>query len=133
MFSRVPQTKLTMKNLIRLTAIFLVSLMLPGCYYDKENELYPNAPTCDTSNVTYARSIAPVMVGNCNVCHSAGVASGGVVTDNYDGLKVIALNGKLWSSVSWTGDPMPKGSLDTLSVCDRTKIKKWVDAGAPNN
>ena len=123
-----------MKNLIRLIAIFIIlSFTLSGCYYDKENELYPNAANCDTANVTYSRSIAPVMVGNCNVCHSAGVASGGVVTDNYDGLKVIAANGKLWTSVSWTGDPMPKGSLDTLSICDRTKIKKWLDAKYPNN
>jgi hypothetical protein len=73
------------------------------------------------------------MVANCNLCHSTAVASGGIITDNYNGLSAIASNGSLWSSVTWTGLPMPKGATDTISICDRTKIKKWIDAGAPNN
>jgi hypothetical protein len=124
----------SMKNMIRLTAIFLVMCFaLPGCYYDKESELYPYTECGDTTNVTYAKSIAPIMVAHCNVCHSTGIASGSVITDTHDGLYIVAGNGTLWTSVNWTGDPMPKGSLDTLSVCDRTKIKKWIDAGALDN
>ena len=123
-----------MKNLIRLTAILLVfSFTLSGCYYDKENELYPSTACGDTTIVTYATSIAPVMVANCNVCHSTANPSGNVVTASYDDLSVVAKNGKLWASVNHDGSfPMPKG-LDKLSVCDLTKIKKWVDAGSPNN
>ena len=91
-------------------------------------------PTCDTAGVmTYSRSMVPVMVANCNVCHSTAVASGNVITDNYDGLSIIAKNGRLWAAVNHNGAlPMPQGS-PKLSACDLTKIKKWVDAGSPNN
>lgn len=124
-----------MKNLIRFSAIFLlISTILSGCYYDKENELYPSPPNCDTSGVmTYSRSIAPVMAANCNVCHSTALASGGVITDNYSGLSSVAANGALWAAVSWSGGvQMPKGS-EKLSDCDLTKIQKWIGAGYPNN
>jgi hypothetical protein len=124
-----------MKNLVRFAAVFLVfSFTLSGCYYDKESELYPTPPNCDTTGViSYSQAIAPIMVANCNVCHSTAVASGGIITDNYNGLSIIAKNGLLLSSVNWTGTPMPKGAQDTISLCDRTKIKKWVDAGSLNN
>ena len=122
-----------MKIPIRLSPIFILTIFaLSGCYYDKENELYPYTGCGDTTNVTYSQSIAPIMVANCNICHSAGNPSGGVVTSNYDGLSIVAQNGHLWADVNWEGDPMPKGG-DKLSVCDLAKIKKWVDAGSPNN
>jgi len=57
----VSSTPLSMKNLIRLTAIFLImSFAMSGCYYDKENELYPYTACGDTTNVTYSQSIAHV-------------------------------------------------------------------------
>ncbi len=125
-----------MKNLIRLAALALLfGLTLPGCYYDKENELYPSLGNCDTSGVmTYSGSISPIMTANCNVCHSASVASGGVTTDNYDGLYIVAANGQLWSAVSHEGNipPMPQGSAK-LSDCNLTQIQKWIGAGAPKN
>ena len=122
-----------MKIPIRLNAIFILLIFaLSGCYYDKENELYPTSACGDTSVVTYSQAIAPIMVANCNACHGPSNTSG-VITTNYSDLSIVALNGKLLNSVNWTGDPMPKGSPDTLSVCDRPKIKKWVEAGAPNN
>lgn len=123
-----------MKNQIRLMLFLsLFCFTLPGCYYDKENELYPSTGNCDTAGVmTYSGSISPIMVANCNVCHPAA-SSNGVVTINYDGLSVIAKNGKLWASVNHEGSfPMPMGT-DKLSICDLTKIKKWVGAGSPNN
>ena len=123
-----------MKTLLRQTAtILLLTIALSGCYYDKENELYPNVACGDTTNITYSRSIAPIMTANCNVCHGAAIASGGVITDNYNDLSAVAQSGMLWGAVSWQGNPMPKGATDTISICDRTKIKKWIDAGAPNN
>ena len=74
------------------------------------------------------------MTANCNVCHSSAIASGGVITETYDGMHVIANNGRLWLDVSWasSGDPMPKGG-SKLSACDLGKIKKWINLGSPNN
>ncbi len=125
----------SMKNLFRiLTATFFFSFFLTGCYYDKENELYPAAENCDTTGtITYSGSIAPVMTGNCNVCHSGANPSGGVITSTYDGLRAVALDGRLSAAVNWTGPiQMPQGT-DKLSACNLAKINKWVNAGAPNN
>ena len=124
-----------MNQIFRLAATFcILAVALSGCYYDKENELYPDKPNCDTSGtITYSGQISKIMTGNCNTCHSASNPSGGVITDNYNDLSVIAQNGKLWSVVSWTGPiKMPQG-LSQLSDCDLTKIRKWLDAGSPNN
>jgi hypothetical protein len=125
-----------MKNLIRFTSFFLLFILtLSGCYFDKENELYPSNGNCDTAGVmTYSRSIAPIMVANCNVCHNSKSHEGGIITDNYDDLYTIAgKDGQLWPAVNWTGGVhMPKGT-DKLSACDLTKIKKWIDADAPRN
>jgi hypothetical protein len=123
-----------MRNLIRhIFSFILLGFTLTGCYYDKESELYTTTTCTDTAYVTFTPSIVDIMDHNCNGCHNSAAPSGGIITDNYNDLRVIALDGRLWSSVSWTGNPMPKGSLDTLSVCDRTKIQKWIAAGAPNN
>jgi hypothetical protein len=126
-----------MKNMIRLTALILLfNFALSGCYFDKENELYPYTACGDTTYVTYSQSIAPIMVANCNVCHSPANPSGNVVTSTYDGLSVEGNSGNLWYAVNWEGPAkthMPQGALDTLSVCDRTKIKKWIDAKCPKN
>ncbi|MCX6267215.1 MAG: hypothetical protein NTW16_07640 [Bacteroidetes bacterium] len=126
-----------MKTVIRITAvIFFFSFALSGCYYDKESELYPNAACGDTTVVTYDLSIKPIMVANCNVCHSAANPSGNVITSTYEGCSVVAKSGLLWYSVNWEGPrntQMPQGATDTLSICDRTKIRKWIDAGSPNN
>ena len=131
------QIQRSMKNLIRLTPIILLfSLLLSGCYYDKENELYPATACGDTAIVTYELSVKPIMALQCNRCHSPGNPSGNVITSTYDGLRKEAISGNLWYGVNWEGSlqtRMPQGALDTLSVCERTKIKKWIDAGAPNN
>ncbi len=110
-------------------------LLLSSCYNDNEYDLYPfpSAP-CDSSNVTYAGTIAPIMSANCNVCHSTALASGGVITDTYTDLSTWAASGSLWAGVSWASgyNPMPKQSSQ-LSPCDLGKIKKWINQGYPNN
>jgi hypothetical protein len=123
-----------MKKLFRLClpALF-ISFLLTGCYYDKEDVLYPSPPACDTTAVTYTLSISPIMVSHCNVCHSTTLANGGVVTDTWDGLSKVANNGKLWPAVSHTGPiSMPQGS-DKLSDCNLALINIWIRDGAKNN
>jgi mono/diheme cytochrome c family protein len=119
-----------------IPVLFLSGLMLylSGCYYDKEAELYPFSLNCDSTTVTYAATISPMMASNCNGCHSGASASAGVKTDNYNDLAVLAGNGKLWGSVDHLAGfkPMPYNA-QMLSSCDLAKIRKWIDAGAPNN
>jgi hypothetical protein len=122
-----------MKNFLRLLSVILLfSITMTGCYYDKEDVLYP-AENCDTVLVTYTLSIAPIMTANCNVCHSTALATANVITDNYDSLFIVAQNGRLWAAVNHTGTfKMPKDQ-PKLPVCDLAKIKKWIDTLFPIN
>jgi mono/diheme cytochrome c family protein len=127
--------KTSFKSLTGLLILFLSLLVyISGCYYDKEAELYPFSPQCDTTNVTYSVNVAPVMSANCNVCHTGTAASAGVKTDNYNDLMVTVNNGKLWGSIHHDPGykPMPNG-LPQISPCDMSRIRKWIDMGAPNN
>ena len=124
-----------MKKIPGLIVLFFIfAIFISSCYNDKEAYLYPFAVVCDSSNVTYSQTIAPIMSTNCNVCHTTANPSGGVVTDNYPDLNLVVLNGKLWAGVSWSSgfSPMPKGGAQ-LSACDLGKIKKWINNGSSNN
>ncbi|MEI7663574.1 MAG: cytochrome c [Bacteroidota bacterium] len=122
-----------MKNLIRFIIISVVlSFTLSGCYYDKEDLIYP---ACDVSNVTYKATIAPILKTNCDGCHYTGSTTGnGIVTDNYNDLSGMATaDGMLWTAINGIGvSPMPKNT-SKLSDCDIARIKKWIDGGALNN
>ena len=124
-----------MKNIFRLLSMMILSfpLLLTGCYNDNEEDLYPSKPSCDTSNVTYSVTIAKIMQTSCNTCHNSVTASGGVITDTYEGLKIPAQSGLLWDVVTWNSTyKMPKDAAK-LSDCDLAKINIWINAGAPNN
>lgn len=117
-------------------AFFAIITLCSSCYYDVEQELYPVLTnTCDTTTtVSYATFIAPLMQNNCNICHAQNVASGDVITDNYDAVKAIALDGTLYGTISHNDNysAMPK-DLDKLNLCDIQKVKLWIEDGALNN
>jgi len=125
-----------MRKIINSIVIFaFLLLLIPSCYNDNEYDLYPFAGLkCDSTNVTYSQSIVPITAANCNVCHSTAMASGGVITDTWAGLSIVASNGKLWAGVNWEAGyvAMPNGGAK-LSPCDLSKIKNWIKQGNPNN
>jgi hypothetical protein len=86
-----------------------------------------------TTNVTYSGSIKPLLEANCLGCHGRGLVSGGVSLDSYAAVKVFVGNKKLYGSISQQAGyrPMPQGGR--LGVCEIAMVKKWIDAGAPNN
>lgn len=90
--------------------------------------------TCDTANVTYTLSIKPIITTKCQGCHSSSSPGGGYDLSTYTGVKARVSDGRLWGSVNFvTGySAMPKNGTK-LSTCELAKIKKWIDAGAPNN
>jgi len=90
--------------------------------------------TCDTTNVSYASFIVPVLKTYCTGCHSGATPEGGLSFTAYNTVKAVALNGKLVGSITWANgyNAMPKGS-NKLSDCKISKIKAWVNNGAPNN
>lgn len=111
----------------------VLALLFTGCYYDIEEELYPVSGTCDTSNVTYTATIAPIMNQHCVSCHSGSAPSGNIDLTSYANVMAEASTGSLYGSMShdpnWSA--MPQGG-NKLDDCTLLKIKTWVDRGTPN-
>lgn len=121
----------------RLPAALLMvtlALLFQSCYYDNEEDLYPAATTCDTTDVSYSRDVWPVISSNCTSCHSGGAPQGNVSLENYDDIVVAADNGSLLGVIrhedGWS--PMPKGG-GKLNDCNIALIETWVNNGTPNN
>ena len=119
--------------------IVILSLVLTGCYYDKEDQLYPlsnsgSGNTCDTSNVTYTATIQPILAQNCALsgCHDAATQSSGHNLSTYDGAKNAVNSGRLLGSIRQESgfSAMPKG-MTKLSDCNISKISAWINKGMP--
>jgi hypothetical protein len=119
--------------------LILALVVLAGCYYDNEEELYPNPPECDTTNVTYSGTIYPIIENNCKFCHGSGSQQGGILLEDYSSISAAAQKpagqpGSLYGAVSHHPDnyPMPKNG-NKLSDCNIKKIEIWISDGTPNN
>lgn len=119
-----------------LHIILSMTILVTGCYYDKEDLLYPPSnANCDTiAIVSYAQHVFPLLVQKCSGCHSQGNASGGIAMGTHSLDNAIALNGKLLGTIEHKPGftPMPQG-LARLNACEIATIKKWIDSGAMNN
>ena len=123
-----------MKKLISVSLVVSVLLLIVfSCAKENEQELGAGF-TCETSNMTYTKSIQPILESFCYNCHGRGLSQNGINFDTYSGVKAVADNGKLVGAVSHASGfvAMPQ-SAPKLSDCNIKKIKSWVDAGAPNN
>ncbi len=113
----------------------LLAALLPfaGCYYDKEELLYPDS-ACDTTAVAYSTSVVPILSASCYSCHAGSFPSGGIRLDNHGSVAAYANNGKLMGAITHSPgfSPMPKNS-GKLSNCKINIIRKWIEDGTPNN
>ncbi len=89
---------------------------------------------CDTTEVTYAATIAPLMSTFCIGCHDGSNASTSIDLTDYSGVSTAADNGSLYGSVSHAAgyEPMPFGG-SWLPDCQIEQIRIWVEAGFPND
>lgn len=95
---------------------------------------------CDTVNVTYSGTIWPEIIqAYCFGCHNGVNASNGVHLENHSQVAAAAnipagQPGSLWGAVTHASGnfPMPKNQ-GMLSDCKITQIRKWIDAGTPDN
>ena len=119
-----------MKKILLLAAIagFLVPAM-QSCYYDNEEELYPQP--CPTDNITYSIEVREIIEARCATagCHITGGTGNGLFED-YAGVKNKFDNGSLRQRVLETRDMPPGGALST---CDIAVLEKWINDNAPNN
>ncbi|MCB0553739.1 MAG: hypothetical protein KDD02_09335 [Phaeodactylibacter sp.] len=91
---------------------------------------------CDTTNVTFALSVKPLLDSQCKGCHSGNQPSGNIMLTNYSQAKTLVDNGKLLGSVTHQNGfkpmPYPQGT-PKMAYCDIRKIQLWIEAGAANN
>jgi mono/diheme cytochrome c family protein len=130
---KISAKPLSATALFATAIVCLCMLATTGCYYDKEEILYPDT-ACDTSAVTYSGSVAAVLSANCIVCHGGSTPSANIKLDVYSGVKLQVDNGRLLGVITHNPNysPMPKNG-NKLSNCNIAKIRKWIEAGAPNN
>ena len=120
---------------------FSMCIGLTGCYYDTEEELYPDSGStiCDTVSVSYANDIVPIVSSKCSnpSCHAGVNAAAGIPLETYAGVKAYldADKALFISSIIWDGNAsnMPKGASAKMSDCNINTIRAWINAGYLNN
>jgi mono/diheme cytochrome c family protein len=121
-------------KIIKASIAMAVIVFMQSCYYDVEDELYPQTAACDTLDVTFTNSVFPIINSNCTSCHSGAAPSGNVMLEDYNDISAAANNGSLLGVIrhepGWS--PMPK-SGGKLNDCDIAQIETWVNDNAPNN
>jgi hypothetical protein len=121
-----------------LIAALIFTAVIGGCYYDNEERLYPDAGSgCDTLNVTFSKSVLPILQTNCLSCHGAAnytANGGGLNFEDFTLVKAVAEGGMLLGAITHNPSysPMPKNGAK-LDTCSISKIKQWIDAGSINN
>lgn len=118
--------------------VALLALLVSSCKYDNFKEIKPTNPTnsgCDTVGVmSYATHVVPILTTNCTaLCHKSGGSATNLV--GHAATTSAYPLGNFYAAIAHLGggiQNMPQGG-SKLSDCDIAKIKKWIDAGAPNN
>lgn len=122
-------------KLALFTAI-IISFLLSSCYYDRADILYGHGSnSCDTiSTILYSSDVKPVLEQKCYSCHEGSSPSGDVAMGTYAADKAIGVNGQLYGTINHASgySPMPEGEAK-MDACTIAIIKKWLDAGCPNN
>jgi len=89
---------------------------------------------CDTNNFTFSGAVWPIIQNHCLGCHSFSNPGANVVMTNYQQIAVLAKEPRFMGSVTntppytfmpWIGSP--------LSDCNITQLRKWIEAGTPND
>ena len=93
-----------------------------------------NENSCDSTNVSFEKSVLPILIRHCNGCHSSGVQTHGIILDKYEDVRIFALEGSLYGAILQNGDyaPMPY-SASKLDNCSIAVIHNWISEGIKNN
>jgi mono/diheme cytochrome c family protein len=130
-----------MKKMLLFFILILISaaVVISSCKKSSDDLL---AIPCDTTSVSYAADIAPILQQNCYSCHGNGNTggSGGILLEGYANLGTYIANGQLAGDVSApsgaSGGPgatgMPYGGPQ-LPSCELNKILAWIHQGVQNN
>lgn len=97
------------------------------------NETCEGSGVCNTTNMSFAADIKPIIDANCVGCHSGSSASGGYNFTTYAGVKSAVSASKLYESVVQNGAAVSMPPASKLNTCKIDQIKSWIDAGALDN
>jgi len=132
-----------MKKILFFLSFVIFLSVVSSCYKDNLAELtapinnLPGGTACDTLGVMlYTANVVPVLQANCgtnNLCHGPHNGSDFDLS-TYTSVRAVVKSGQMMSCISWTGSAtrMPLGGKQ-LTICNITKIQKWINAGTLNN
>ncbi len=110
---------------------FLFVFILNSCMSEKGMPI-PKGLVCD-SVISYSSTIAPLVMLQCEPCHSGSVPAGGLDFSSYEALKSKADDGRLQATVVDNKTMPQPGSGYDLTEGERLKFACWISQGASNN
>ena len=121
--------------------MLVILACVTACSKSNEEEERANTPNnsgsgnCNTTNMSFATDIVPLLQANCYACHSnANQSVSGISLEGHSNVKIQVDNGRLLGAITHASgfSPMPQGG-PKLSDCNISKIRSWINNGAPNN
>lgn len=88
---------------------------------------------CDLTNITYANTIAPIIVTNCQGCHSGANPSGNLPLTNYAEVKRSVDDGSFMGTVLAIPPYNLMPPAGRMPQCEIDKLEAWISSGAPNS
>ena len=80
--------------------------------------------------MTYSSNISPIMSAHCSSCHSGAAPAGNISLENYNDVKVSAINGSLLGTMehasAWSAMPKNQQKLDECTI---NKVRAWINQG----
>ena len=110
----------------KITAVLLISSIIIGIPFACKT--HKAVLDCSTTESSYSKDIAPLVLSNCMPCHSSGSLKGDFTT--YAGLNAVAASGDLKTKVLVRKEMPPTGPL---AADLQKKIACWLNNGHPNN
>lgn len=116
-------------KIYHILSVVLVVAYFSSCYYDIEEELYPET-SCNLENLTYDGEIKGIINMSCATTECHDGTTGRVPMTNYDEVKALVDDGRLRTRAIERQDMPPSGPLP---ACDMTQLDTWISAGAPES
>jgi len=89
---------------------------------------------CDTTVFSFSGAIWPTVQTYCLGCHSGSNPGSGILLTDYQHISSIAANPRFIGSITHDPlyQPMPQNG-NPLTDCRIIQIRKWIEAGMPEN
>lgn len=122
-----------------LFGLLIFSAVIFILYFSSCKKGDPDSISCDTTgwvpdSVRYSNVVAPLLLLNCQGCHSNGAKQGNISLEGYANVKKYADSDQLLGAMAHLKryKPMPQNGTK-LPEADICKVKFWIDNGVKNN